>query len=398
MNALSRPHSAALARVRPARADEAALVDRDGNGLVDDSEVLAYLEATDGRSFDAESLLREFDDHLSMVPSSRASGYPSADEVGQQLADLAHTYPELAQRVSLGQSAEGREIWALKISQGADHLDTSGRPGVVLTGVHHAREWMSLEPPLKVAQQLLEGYTSDPAMRERVDQAEIWVVPVVNPDGYEFSREHDNLWKKNRRPVGTTACGQPTDAIGTDLNRNYLSPRTLDQAMYRPPGDSPCSTEDDVNHTSDDPHSPHYRGPSGNSEPEIQALLALELGRGNVQGVLDHHGYGEMILYPWSHTNQPAPDSEAMRALGEKMNRALASDGTTPFKVMQSAALYPNSGSSDDVLYANGILNFTLEVGRSYQPPVEQIEPVSNSVARADMVFIDAVIERSHRA
>ncbi|MGE4206719.1 MAG: M14 family zinc carboxypeptidase [Vulcanimicrobiota bacterium] len=381
--------------MHPQRATEAAQLDSDGDGLLDEGEILGHLGANDERRHDARRLVDEFGFHLRKSPNPVAESYPSGQEVGQRLADLERAYPALAQRVSLGQSAEGRDIWALKISEGASHKDTSARPGVVLTGVHHAREWMSLQPPLKVAQQLLEGYAHDPAMRARVEQAEIWVVPVVNPDGYEFSRNEDNMWKKNRRPVGTTACRQPTDAIGTDLNRNYLSPRTADQAMYRPPHDTPCSTADDVNHTSDDPHSPHYRGPSGNSEPEVQALLGLELGRGNVQGVLDHHGYGEMILYPWSHTTDAAPHAEALHALGERMNQALASDGTTPFKVMQSSALYPNSGSSDDVLYANGVLNFTLEVGRSYQPPEEQIEPIATSVARADLVFIDAVIERA---
>jgi carboxypeptidase T len=380
--------------VHPERVAEAGRIDVDHNGLVEDREILDDLGVAEGPGVDTADVLREFKYHLENRPNPEVAHYPSSQEVGQRLADLEHSYPNLAQRVSLGRSHEGRDIWALKISRGAGREDTSGRPGVVLTGLHHAREWMSLQPPLRVAEQLLGGYATDPAMQRRVDQAEIWIVPVVNPDGYEFSRNHDNMWKKNRRPVVRTACGEPTDAIGTDLNRNYLSPRTADQSMYRPVGDSPCSTADDVNHTSDDPHSPHYRGPWGNSEPEIQALLGLELHRGNIRGVLDHHGYGEMILYPWSHTSDPAPEAEEMHRLGEEMNQALMADGSTPFRVMQSSALYPNSGSSDDVLYANGILNYTLEVGRSYQPPVDQIEPVAGSVARADMVFIDAVLQR----
>ncbi len=334
-----------------------------------------------------------------LAPPSRrgvnpeAAFYPSSDEIAGELASLERRYPALARRVSLGKSGEGRDIWALQISRGAGCVDTSRRPGVVLTGLHHAREWMSSQPPLEVARQLLEGYANDPAMKRRVDEAEIWVVPVVNPDGYEYSRTVDSLWKKNRRPVGQTACGEPTGAVGTDLNRNYYS--SLDPQMYRPEGDTPCSTADDFEHTSDDPTSQNYRGPAGNSEPEVQALLGLELGRGNVRGVLDHHGYGEMILYGWSHKHEPPPEQGALHALGERMNSALAQDGTAPFRVLQSADVYLNSGSSDGVHCANGLLSFTLEVGRSYQPAHEEIPAISKSVARADMVFVDEVLRRA---
>lgn len=322
-----------------------------------------------------------------------AQFYPSAQAIADQLDQLQHRYPALARRVSLGQSAEGRDLWALVISRGAGCKDTSRRPGIVLTGLHHAREWMSAQPPLEVARQLLEGYATDPAMKRRVDEAEIWIVPVVNPDGYEYSRTTDSLWKKNRRPIQANACGEPTAAIGTDLNRNYFDPARPE--MYRPDGDTPCSTQDDFEHTSDDPESQNYRGPAGNSEPEVQALLALELGRGNIQGVLDHHGYGEMILYPWSHSQQAPPDQAALHQLGERMNDALSSDGTAPFRVMQSSALYRNAGSSDGVHCAHGILSYTLEVGRSYQPDHQEIPTISQSVARADFVFVDEVLRRS---
>ncbi len=368
-------------------------MDADQNGLIDDGEILAHLhgEGFDLTRGDAHALVDEFKLHLEKRPHPSLSSYPSSDQVADELGQLERRYPALARRVSLGQTHEGREIWALQISRGVRCEDTSSRPGVVLTGLHHAREWMSSQPPLEVARQLLDGYGNDPEMKRRVDQAEIWVVPVVNPDGYEYSRSQDNWWKKNRRPVGETACGEATEAIGTDLNRNYLSPRPQDLELYRPAQDTPCSTTDDFEHTSDDPSSPHYRGPNGNSEPEVRALLELELGRGNIRGVLDHHGYGEMILYPWSHTQEPPPERDRLHSLGQRMNQALGGD----FRVMQSSELYANSGSSDGVHYANGILSYTLEIGRSYQPPSEQIKPISESLARANLVFIDEVIGRN---
>lgn len=226
--------------------------------------------------------------------------------------------------------------------------------------------------------------------------AEIWVVPIVNPDGYEYSRNEDNWWRKNRAPVGTDACGQATDAIGTDLNRNYASPNGADATLYRPDGDTPCSTNDDFGWaTSDNPYSDTYRGASGANQLEVQALLNLELGRGNIKGVIDHHGYGEMVLMPWGHTEEPAPGIERLREVGNRLNKAIGED--EPFRVMPAIDLYSTSGTSNDILYANGIFNYTLEIGRSFQPSVDQIEPISSSVSRADMVFIDEILANGGR-
>lgn len=383
--------------VHPERLSEAASIDANQDGALQDDEIAAYLERTDsmhdheGHTIDKERVLCEFKFHLRKEVNPEVAGYPSYEEVAADLSRLERTYPNLAERVSLGKTHEGRDIWALKISKGARCEDTKSRTGIVLTGCHHAREWMSVQPPLKVAHELLEGYATNPDMKRRVDNAEIWVVPLVNPDGYEYSRSEDNWWRKNRQPVGQDACGEATDAIGTDLNRNYASPDPQHAALYRPEGDTPCSTSDDFGWaTSDYPHSDTFRGKSPASEPEVQALLNLELNRGNIKGVIDHHGYGEMVLYPWGHTDQPAPGQERLVEVGNRMNRAIGEN--EPFRVMQSSDLYPTSGTSDDILYAHGIFNYTLEIGRSFQPPVSQIGPISESVARANMVFIDEVM------
>lgn len=381
--------------VHSARLAEAAQIDSNQDGNLCDEEIGAYLERTDsmhdhgGHKIDKEQLLGEFKHHLRKEMNPNAAAYPTYDQMSEQLSQLERTYPNLAEKVSLGKTHEGRDIWALKISKGARCEDTSSKTGIVLTGCHHAREWMSVMPPLRTANDLLAGYASNPDMKRRVDQGEIWVVPIVNPDGYEYSRSEDNWWRKNRGPVGQDACGQATDAIGTDLNRNYDTAK--DPTLYRPEGDTPCSTSDDFGWaTSDEPHSDTFRGSSGANQPEVQALLELELGRGNIKGVLDHHGYGEMILMPWGFKNEPAPGIERLRDVGNRMNQAI--DESEPFRVMPSIDLYGTSGTSTDILYANGVFAYTLEIGRSFQPPVSQIEPIASSVSRANMVFIDDVL------
>lgn len=383
--------------VHTARLAEAAQIDSNEDGQLQDAEIEEYLKRTDsmhdheGHAIDKQQVLCEFKHHLRKEINPNVAAYPTYEQMSQELSDLERKYPNLAEKVSLGQTAEGREVWALKISKGAHCGDTSDRTGIVLTGCHHAREWMSIMPPLRSAHELLDGYATNPDMKRRVDNAEIWIVPIVNPDGYEYSRTEDNWWRKNRAPVGTTPCGAPTEAIGTDLNRNYASPDGKDAELYRPAGDTPCSTSDDFGWaTSDNPRSDTFRGSAPANQKEVQALLNLELNRGNIKGVIDHHGYGEMVLLPWGHTEEPAPGKERLLEVGHRMNRAIGEN--EPFRVMQAIDLYPTSGTSNDILYANGIFNYTLEIGRSFQPPVDQIEPISSAVARADMVFIDEVM------
>jgi len=63
-------------------------------------------------------------------------------------------------------------------------------------------------------EQLFAGYGIDPAITAVVDEHEIWVVPVWNPDGYDYVFSTDNLWRRNRRPVD--------GAVGVDLNRKRM--------------------------------------------------------------------------------------------------------------------------------------------------------------------------------
>ena len=339
----------------------------------------------------AAPLLVQLKGHLTHTPNPKASKYHSYDQAAQEMEDLAEKFPHLAQRVSLGKTYEGRDIWALKISEGVDKQDTSLRPGVVVTGLHHAREWMTAEAPLQLAHDMLENYAHDSADRKRVDQAETWIVPIVNPDGLEYSRNVDPAWRKNRVPVEGTVDGQLHKSIGVDLNRNYYDGNTDHLELYRPASDKPGVTSDDFGATSDDPASDSYRGPSGASESEIKSLLGLELGHKNIRGVIDLHSYGDNILYPSSHTKDEVPNAPLYKDVAKQMNAAMGNS----MVVEQSIGLYPTSGGSDDCLDANGILCYTLEVGKSFQPAPETIKPTSERVAKGTEAFIDQIVDRS---
>lgn len=366
--------------------------------------------------------------------------YHSFEQVNLILEKLAENNPDKAELVSLGKTLEGRDIMALHINTDKGEK-ASQKPGVVITGTTHAREWPSTEIAVSVAEKLLQNYNIDPAMKSRVDNADLWVIPVVNPDGCVYSHTKVDMWRKNRRPIertGVNILPMPDDrrqaarlkkemtsnavkAYGVDINRNFFDGNPDHYYLYRPEGDTPNSTWDDFG-ASDDPRSESYRGIAGASEAEAQALINFELNHKNIKGVLDFHTYSELILFPWGHKTAPVDNEKEYLELGGKMQavtkteyaafprRAIPADAIihadrsceatalTQYKLMPSHDLYPTTGSSNDMQHINGIMGFTMEMGTSFHPSDgEKLENTVHNGTKASMVFIDHFIEKNRK-
>lgn len=385
-------------QVSQKRAAEAVAIDANKDNTLSDHEIADYLEKNgdlcghvSGEQHDHGRIVEDFKTHLQGKMPESISSYQSYAEISAEMDELMKKYPDKAQKVSLGKTHEGRDIWALKVSKDVTSDATKERPGVVVTGVHHAREWATSKVPLSIATETLEAYDSDPAAKKRIDEGELWFVPLVNPDGYEYSRNENSWWRKNRRPLEKTPCGEPITrkTYGVDLNRNYADGNPEHATIYRPKGDSPCSTWDDGRATSDNPSSDTYRGPSGASEVEVQSMLNLQLGRDNMKGVLDYHSYGGMILYPWGNTRGEVDNVDTYRAVGTKMNDAIGED---KYRLIQSVSLYPTSGGSHDIHHANGLFSITMEIGNSFHPRESELPDIVGKATRAGKVFIDEVL------
>jgi len=190
--------------------------------------------------------------------SARLSGlgslngaYHSYGELESELKQLAAGYPSIVRLSSLGQSLEKRNIYALKIS---DHPgQRENEPKVAFLGCHHAREWISVEVPLEIASYLIRNYENDERVKAIVNSSEIWIIPLVNPDGLDYSILNYRLWRKNRRL-------NDNGSFGVDLNRNYSFYWGADDL-----GSSPL------------PSSETYRGEQPFSEPETSAIRDLFL-------------------------------------------------------------------------------------------------------------------------
>lgn len=279
--------------------------------------------------------------------------YHTYQGVVDEFKALANAHPEIARYVKLGESYEGRDIFALKITSGAS-ADESSKPDVLITGCHHAREWISVETPVHFANQLVNGYATDTSIKYMVDRLQIWIVPIVNPDGFVFtsgSGAGDRLWRKNRRPITVGGC---VSNVGVDLNRNY-------GFQWRLRGDNACEDycssdksciNDDVG-ASDDPRNIElYRGPQPDSEPEVKVLKTLmDDPNRHFRAQLDYHSYGQLILYPWGYQRGDAPDNKMLSDLAQKMSKEIKSVEAKNYTPESAFDLYTTTGTSSDYAY-----------------------------------------------
>ena len=272
--------------------------------------------------------------------------YHTVAEAHAALQALAVAYPTLARLDTIGVSIEGRPIEALEISDNVGVLE--GEPEALVVGCHHARELMSVEIPLYIADRLLAGYGADPVLTAIVDGRVIWVVPIVNPDGHVYVEQHsggqsDGWWRKNRRL-------NSDGSFGVDLNRNYGYRWGFDNI-----GSSPTTTSE------------IYRGTGPFSEPETAALRALMAAR-SFKVALSFHSYGELVLYPWGYATLDTPDNDAFQALGDSMGVQNGYLVGNP----KSGAIYLTNGGMDDWAYGEtgekpSLFGFTFEVNRADQ-------------------------------
>jgi carboxypeptidase T len=307
--------------------------------------------------------------HVARFATAEAiAAYHSAETLEQDLRNLAESKPEIAELREIGRSLENRPIWALRIGERRD-----SEHKLLFMGCHHARKWVSVEVPYLLAEHLVTN-ANQPPIRQWLQKGEIWVAPMVNPDGHEFSRTQDRLWRKNRR---TNVDG----SIGVDPNRNYgYMWGTLN-----------------INTSSHVPSDQTYVGPRAFSEPETQAvrnLVARELFR----GVITYHSFSQLILYPWGYTLEPIPDSSdasTMTKLAKRMQQLIRGVHGTTYTPQQSSQLYLTAGDTTDWTYGEyGIPSFTIELrpdsiqnGGFILPP-DQIQPTFEENLPAAMEFI----------
>lgn len=279
------------------------------------------------------------------------------DEFIAELDEMYTLYPNLiTQKQNIGgiqTTTDGNEIYVVKISDNPE-VDED-EPEVLYTGMHHAREPVSMMHLIYYMWYLLENYETNPEIQYLVDNFEQYFIPVVNPDGYIYNEQTDpnggGMFRKNRRNNGD-------GSYGVDLNRNYPYQWAFDDN-----GSSP-NTDDDT-----------YRGPSAGSEPETQIMMNYVSSR-NFLIANNHHTYSNLMLYPYGYSedavNEEVELFEEYAAIMTRVNHFACGRAWE--------LLYTVNGEANDWMYnQNGVYAFTAETGTysdGFWPAQDRIIPL----------------------
>ena len=299
-----------------------------------------------------------------VLPGPDRSDYRRLAEINTELQDLAKKNPSLVKLFEMKRpSLEGRTVYGIEIASNVKDVAGDGRPILYIDAVHHAREWPAAEYSMIYAYHLIENFGKDPRVTSLLKKARVIVVPVINVDGFAYSREavaqNSNLsagngfegyWRKNRRSLTGVTVPAPRpinpDAYGVDPNRNY---------SYLWGDGNGGSSGLQVDQT--------YRGEAPFSEPETQNVRDVILGR-PVTMVVTNHTYQASVLRTGGGD---APEDAILERIGGVVAKIL---GYTNSPTVG----YPTTGTTDDWAYAAmGSFGFTIEHGRiGFHPPYDQ--------------------------
>ncbi|HEU0301623.1 MAG TPA: M14 family zinc carboxypeptidase [Longimicrobium sp.] len=257
---------------------------------------------------------------------------------------------------SVGTSERGRDIHCIRIGR-------NPAVPVLIAGCHHAREWISVEVPYLFAEYLVTQYNVDPRVKRLVDARDIWIVPMINPDGHERTMT-DRLWRKNRPPAGRRSV---------DLNRNY---DTTAWPIVR-------------GHYSSSPSTDTYRGPLAGYAREVQVMQALVNAR-QFKGTLDFHSYSQWVMYPWAGRETPPPDAHQLR-MANALKAAIDTRVGT-YQVEQASRLYHRLEGVDplDSRIPGGMMDYVLEhvpgaIAITIELDPEKMDPRGFILSEADI-------------
>jgi hypothetical protein len=275
--------------------------------------------------YDVEILVEDIDQELEWLrrldeqPREGTDGYyRTYTEIVNILDSLATNYPDICALYEIGTSVLGRALYVMKISDNAA-IDEQ-EPEILFDGAIHGDERIAVEVPLMMIEYLVSNYGVLPEITFLVNNREIWIDPIVNPDGVMASSRYN--------------------ANGVDCNRDF-------GYMWDGWGGSP--------------------GPF--SQPETQALRSILVANQFVHGTSYHSG-DEFISYPWSYHPDPTMDDDQFDYL------AAGYSSTTGYDYGQGfSGMYPINGPSKDTYYGvMGALGWTTELSYVKTPPQSQID------------------------
>lgn len=243
-----------------------------------------------------------------------------------QLKQWEQEAPELVEVGTYGKSSQGQDIYYIRIR---NTRTDEGQSVVLLTAAIHGNEPWSTTTMMACVGTLLDRYGDDEKITALVDGRDLYVIPVVSPDAYPYSRHVD----------------------GVDPNRNF----------------------------------PTQTSPEKISVPPIQALRDFYFGIRPV-AVISGHTFGRVYLYPWGDSRRPCPNAEDYhRILGQM--EALSRYGSKQAGFNYGTPIF---GTEVDWYYRQGSFSLVMEIGTHQRPPsMEEVRSEFERTFGAVMYFIE---------
>merc|ERR1712071_405242 len=302
--------------------------------------------------------------------------YHDLDQVYNWMDDISAEHSDLVQVSTFGQSYENRDLKMMTIQPSSGAVENNAI--FVDCGIH-AREWVAHAWCQHLVNYLLNNPSDDAQITEISEGLTWYIVPILNPDGYDYTWKSNRMWRKNRNDQNR--------CYGVDLNRNYAS-------NWGGPGSSGDACSDS------------YRGTGPFSEPESTAHsnLIMDLQKttdNSIQAYLTFHSYSQLVIFPYGKDFTSVPSNyDELSAVGQSTAKAIFEvHGKTYITGQTTETLYPAAGGSDDWALDDGPvrLSYTFELRDTgeygFKLPEDQIQPVAEEIIEGVKVIGTYVLD-----
>ena len=311
------------------------------------------MEKLKNEGFELQVIGTDPSPHLEKTPS----GYHNYAELTQFLQSLTNTYPDLTRLTSLGQSVQGRELWALHITDNPDIEEDE--PEFKYISTIHGDEPIGTELCLLFAEYLLQNYSTDTRIKNVVDEVSIWIVPLINPDGREAVSRYN--------------------ANGVDLNRSFPRYPTDFDTFYYDGGNISIETR----------------------QPETQHIMRWSLEH-NFSLSANFHTGAMVVNYPYdndggpSGVEAPTPDDALMKWIATQYamyNTPMYNSSQFPGGITNGAAWYVITGGMQDWNYRfTGCIEMTIELYNTKFPAGSWIPTLWNNNRESMLSYLECVL------
>lgn len=295
--------------------------------------------------------------------------YTSYAETIEFLTQSAREHPDLIKVESIGDTWEDRPIMMATIS--FDVATADSKPALLYTGTIHAREWIGIELGNSFIKYIIDNYKFNPKLQRALARNTLYIIPCLNPDGFEYSRTHFSFWRKNRRNNGD-------GTFGVDLNRNFA-------VRFKKQSDTSSNI---------------YGGPAAFSEPETRAVKEFVEAHDNITVSLDYHSQGNVFFPAHKFNHEAEIDTTDLNTLCANMAHEIQKVTGRKYGIHRGKP--PTNlinGSGREFYYHRGIIATVVEVGtRNIPDYMENMTESVNENIPALVLALDCAINYSDAA